>query len=114
MLRISSLAEREFLDVVVEKVKLNLKSLMVHIDHEHYDDIERALKNNRNKKDLMEQLVHDQRVVANWPSSKPAEVKKKTNYALLVLTLPTARVRMGKQFHSVFSDSLFAQQVCHG
>lgn len=82
------LPEREFLDVVVEKVKLNLKSLMVHIDHDHYDEIERALKNNRNKKDLMEQLTHDQRVVANWPGSRPGDDKKKTNYALLVLTLP--------------------------
>jgi hypothetical protein len=41
----------------VEKVKVNLKSLMVHIEHEHYDEIERALKNNRNKSDLMEQLA---------------------------------------------------------
>lgn len=82
------LPEREFLDVVVEKVRLNLKSLIVHIEHEHYDEIERALKNNRNKKDLMEQLAHDQRVVANWPSSRPAEVKKTTNYALLIMTSP--------------------------
>lgn len=82
------LPEREFLEAVVEKVKLNLKSLMVHIDHEHYEAIEQALKNNRNKSDLLEQLKHDQQVVANWPSSKPAEVKKTKNYALLVLTLP--------------------------
>lgn len=82
------LPEREFMDVVLEKVKLSLKSLIVHIEHDHYDDVERALKNNRNKKDLVEQLKHDQQVVANWPSSKPPEVKKTTNYALLLATLP--------------------------
>lgn len=82
------LPEREFLEAVVENVKLNLKSLMVNIEHEPYDEVERALKNNRHKKDLMEQLAHDQRVVANWPGSRPAEVKKTTNYALLIATLP--------------------------
>lgn len=82
------LPEREFLDVVVEKVRLSLKSLMVHIEHAHYDEVERALKSNRSKKDLVEQLAHDQRVVANWPSSRPPEVKKSTNYALLIATLP--------------------------
>ncbi len=84
-----SLPEREFLDVVVEKVKANLKLLIVHIEHAHYDEIERSLKNNRNKKDLVEQLEHDQQVVANWPASKPADVKKKSvNYLLLIIMLP--------------------------
>ncbi len=82
------LPEREFLESVVEKVKLNLKALMVHIDHDQYDAIERALKSNRNKSDLLEQLKHDQQVVANWPGSRPAEVKKTTNYALLIFTMP--------------------------
>ena len=82
------LPEREFLEAVVEKVKLNLKPLMLHIDPEQYAEVEQALKNNRNKRDLAEQLAHDQRVIANWPSSRPAEVKKSINYALLLLTFP--------------------------
>lgn len=83
-----TLPEREFLDTVVEIVKTNLKSLMLHIEHDQYDEVERAIKSDRSKKDLMEQLKHDQKVVADWPASyvKPKPVSR--NYALLMLTLP--------------------------
>jgi 1-acyl-sn-glycerol-3-phosphate acyltransferase len=83
-----TLPEREFLDTVVDIVKTNLKSLMLHIDHEQYDDIERAIKSDRSKKDLVEQLTHDQKIVAGWPDSYRKPVPVSRNYALLALTLP--------------------------
>jgi 1-acyl-sn-glycerol-3-phosphate acyltransferase len=84
-----TLPEREFNDMLVEKVQKSLLPLMLHIEPEHYDELENYLRANRNKKDLVEQLKQDQQIIENWerhPKSLPHP--KGINYFLLISTLP--------------------------
>jgi 1-acyl-sn-glycerol-3-phosphate acyltransferase len=84
-----SLPEREFYDRLLEKSRRELLPLMIHIENENYEAIEKLLHHNRTKKDLVEQLHHDQSVVANWniKNQQPVTVKNK-NYFLLALAMP--------------------------
>ncbi len=84
-----SLPEREFYDTLLEKTRSGLLPLMVHIENEDYEVIEKHLRDNRTKKDLVEQLKHDQSVVAGWNKNPPQNVlPKPKNYFLLLLTMP--------------------------
>lgn len=84
-----ALPEREFLDALIEKVKIHLKPLMLHIENDQYAEIEAYLKQHRDKNDLLEQLKTDQAIVANW-KERPLQVtaKKSPNYFLLIAGLP--------------------------
>lgn len=82
-----SLPEREFYERLLEETKKGLLPLMVHIEHEQYRAIEEHLRQHRNKQDLVEQLKHDQAVVANWKGDVKPE-KKKINYLSLIAGFP--------------------------
>ncbi|MFZ2905363.1 MAG: lysophospholipid acyltransferase family protein [Cyclobacteriaceae bacterium] len=83
-----SLSEREFYDTILEKTKAGLMPLMVHIEDAHYEAIETYLHQNRNKKDLLEQLKEDQSIVANWETQPLKAEKKPVNYFTLLAALP--------------------------
>lgn len=83
------LPEREFYDRLLEETKKELLPLMLHIESENYEAIEKYLRASRTKKDLVEQLKHDQMVVAEWNTSSPKDIlPKPKNYFLLLLTMP--------------------------
>lgn len=82
-----NLEEREFMNIILDQVRTALKPLMLDIPVEHYAEIETAIKRDRSYNDLREQLAHDQRIAANWPSGQ-TQKKKPVNYALLVVTFP--------------------------
>ena len=81
------LQEREFYETLLDKTRKELIPLMVHIEHEEYKAIEEYLHHHRNKRDLVEQLKHDQAVVANWKGDLKPE-KRKVNYLSLIALLP--------------------------
>jgi hypothetical protein len=84
-----SLPEREFYDVLLAKSRKELLPLMVHIENENYEAIEKQLHYDRTKHDLVEQLHYDQSIVANWNvHAKPPEHAKPKNYFLLLLAMP--------------------------
>ena len=84
-----SLPEREFYDTLLAKTREELIPLMLHIEHEGYKEIETYLRKNRIKDDLMDQLRHDQKVIAEWDSNpKRINTPKSKNYFLLAITLP--------------------------
>ena len=83
-----SLPEREFYESVLDQTRISLLSLMLHIENENYQAIEKYLHDHRDKRDLVEQLKHDQEVIATWQSSKHEAVKKPVNYFLLIAALP--------------------------
>lgn len=82
-----NMEEREFLNIILDQVRSALKPLMLDIPVEHYAEIEAAIKSDRSKTDLKEQLAYDQRRAANWPSVQ-TQKPKPVNYLLLVLTFP--------------------------
>jgi 1-acyl-sn-glycerol-3-phosphate acyltransferase len=83
------MAEREFLEALIEKAEASLKPLMLHIEDADYQAIENYLRLHRNKSDLREQLHHDQQVVAHWNTNPPPQNgKTPKHYFLLLLTLP--------------------------
>lgn len=84
-----SLPEREFYDTLLTKTREELIPLMLHIEHEEYEAIETYLRQNRIKDDLIDQLQHDQKIIAEW-SVNPKRVitPKPKNYFLLAITLP--------------------------
>lgn len=82
------LPEREFYDTLLKKTREGLLPLMLNIESNNYQEIENYLRANRNKRDLLEQLKHDQQVADTWPSAKGSEPKKSVNYAMLILGLP--------------------------
>ncbi|HEU5289994.1 MAG TPA: 1-acyl-sn-glycerol-3-phosphate acyltransferase [Cyclobacteriaceae bacterium] len=83
-----SLPEREFYDSLLQKTTEGLLPLMLHIENENYEAIESYLHQNRDKKDLVEQLKHDQAIIADWKNSPRVTIPKTTNYFLLILGLP--------------------------
>lgn len=84
-----SMPEREFLDVMVEKVKASLKPLMLHIDSEHYPAIEKFIRANRKQPDLVKQLEEDQKIADEWEANpRPQPAPSSTNYFLLASLLP--------------------------
>jgi 1-acyl-sn-glycerol-3-phosphate acyltransferase len=84
-----SLPEREFYDTLLAKSRKELLLLMLHIEGDNYEAIEKHLRHDRTKSDLVEQLHHDQLVITNWKdNAQPTELKKSKNYFLLILTLP--------------------------
>jgi 1-acyl-sn-glycerol-3-phosphate acyltransferase len=83
-----ALPEREFYERLLEETKKGLLPLMVHIESENYEAIERYLRANRTKKDLAEQLKYDQAVVRDWDESPKKSLPKTKNQLLLALTLP--------------------------
>ena len=84
-----SLPEREFYEAILGKTRKGLLPLMVHIENEHYEAIEKHLHYNRTQKDLVEQLKHDQAVVAGWNTNPHKDAPQKSkNYFSLLLALP--------------------------
>lgn len=83
-----NMEEREFLNIVLDQVRTALKPLMLNIPVEYYAAIEAVIKSDRSIPDLALQLAHDQRVVANWPSSRLQPEKKPVKYGLLIAMLP--------------------------
>ena len=83
-----SLTEREFYDTVLDKTKEGLLPLMLHIENENYEVIEKYLQQNRNKRDLVEQLKEDQSVIVNWKNNPRQASKKPVNYFSLGAAMP--------------------------
>lgn len=84
-----ALPERECYDAILDKTRKALLSLMLHIEGDNYDAIEKYLRSNRNHSDLVDQLKHDQAVIADWGKNpNPPTLKKSKNYFLLVLFMP--------------------------
>ncbi len=80
--------EREFLTTVVHRVREAVKPLMLDIPLENYKSIETVIKHDRSKRDLLEQLQHDQHIADTW-AQNPIPVKPKSkNFLLLLVTLP--------------------------
>lgn len=83
------LPEREFYDTLLEKTRKGLLPLMVHIESNNYEAIEKYLHVNRSKKNLVEQLKHDQAVVAGWNTRAQQQASAKTkNYFSLLIAMP--------------------------
>jgi hypothetical protein len=81
--------EREFLDTLVEKVKESLKPLILHIDSEHYTEIEKYIRANKNQSDLVKQLEVDKKIAEEWGvNPRPAPALPTTNYFMLMSMLP--------------------------
>ena len=81
--------EREFLDCLVEKVKANLKPLMLHIDNEHYAAIANFIRANRKQSDLVKQLHEDQKIADTWETQTRKEPTPHViNYFMLIALLP--------------------------
>ncbi len=84
-----ALPEREFYERLLDETKKGLLPLMVHIESENYEAIERYLRANRTKKDLVEQLKHDQQIVREWNAIQSQDVSPKPrNYLLLMVAIP--------------------------
>jgi hypothetical protein len=84
-----SLPEREFYDVLIDKVRGALIPQMVHIESADHDRIVRYLRQHRDKKDLVEQLAEDQRVVNSWEEVSKADVKPASiNIVSMILAFP--------------------------
>ena len=82
------LSEREFYQTVLDRTREGLLPLMLHIENENYEAIEKQILTNRDKRDLVEQLKHDQEVVATWQPSQRQQPEKKVNYFLLLAAMP--------------------------
>lgn len=83
-----TLAEREFHEAIVTQVRAAVRPLMLDIPVENYHAIETVIKHDRSKRDLKEQLTHDQHIAGTW-NAYPVTVKPvKKNNVLLALTLP--------------------------
>lgn len=84
-----ALPEREFYDTLLAKTRRGLLPLMVHIENENYEAIEKHLQDNRRKKDLVEQLKYDQSVVLAWNTNPQHNTSEKSkNYLLLLIAMP--------------------------
>jgi len=84
-----SLPEREFYETLLDKTRKGLIPLMLHIEHEEYQAIETYLRQNRIKDDLVEQLLHDQKIIEEWNANpKRINIPKSKNYFLLAITFP--------------------------
>jgi hypothetical protein len=82
------LSEREFYDTVLEKTRKGLLPLMLHIEDENYQDVEAYLRQHRDQQDLVEQLKHDQVIVANWDGTLAGQSQPRKNNLLLIAGLP--------------------------
>lgn len=82
------LPEREFYDSLLDKTRTGLLPLMLHIENENYEAVEEYVRSDRSKSDLVEQLKHDQKIIAEWNVNPQQPGKKSKNYFLLILSLP--------------------------
>jgi 1-acyl-sn-glycerol-3-phosphate acyltransferase len=73
----NELSAHENLDLLLKKTSEGIKPLMLHIDPENYDNrLNFWLSNRKVKKDLVEQLKEDQKLVEKYPSTDFVNSKK--------------------------------------
>jgi hypothetical protein len=82
------LPEREFYDTLLDKTRKGLLPLMLHVENENYEVVEKYLQSDKNESDLVQQLKYDQKIIADWSLSPKKPLKKKQNYFLLIASLP--------------------------
>ncbi len=64
----NQLSAQENLDLLIQKTSDGIRDLMVHIDHHQYKPLIKYLASHREiKKDLIDQLNTDQKIIANYP-----------------------------------------------